>query len=404
MNIVNNSLDNAYIELVEKLFDKGHVSVSRKGEKLYELYDEGFILTEPMKCYASCRNTSLNYLRKEFEFYMSGSDKLEDAIKCSSFWKNCSDDGETINSNYGKRIFHDVNSHGFTQFQHALNCLRNNLQSKKAVIVITSPENAYLSNDNFCTMHLRARVDGDNKLHLTAYMRSNDVFFGTVYDVPFFVFVQLALIHELNTYGENVTLGTYTHLASSLHMYERNRPALERVLRYTPKAYSYDKFDLVFRGLVASGLATVRELSGDKYMAAAWEASKASECLKKKVGACLTTLDDYGNEKFLVSAHGGVDEERTPCTECVRDTQKGQWFGDFCPSVHSEMRCLMKLSKAGITPDMSTVTCYVTAGPCDACLKMLDHAGVRTVYYDKPYKTDYSHWPNITVMQIRDKR
>ena len=48
-------------------------------------------------------------------------------------------------------------------------------------------------------------------------MRSNDVWMGFPYDVFQFTCMQILMSMELG-----VEIGTYTHIAGSLHLYERN--------------------------------------------------------------------------------------------------------------------------------------------------------------------------------------
>ena len=52
---------------------------------------------------------------------------------------------------------------------------------------------------------------------MTTYMRSNDLWMGFPYDVFQFTCLQTLLAMELD-----VELGTYTHVAGSLHLYERD--------------------------------------------------------------------------------------------------------------------------------------------------------------------------------------
>lgn len=58
---------------------------------------------------------------------------------------------------------------------------------------------------------------------MTTYMRSNDLWFGFPYDVFQFTCMQILMSMELE-----LELGTYTHIAGSLHLYERDyRKSLE---------------------------------------------------------------------------------------------------------------------------------------------------------------------------------
>jgi thymidylate synthase len=83
------------------------------------------------------------------------------------------------------------------------------------VIHIKEPSNKE-SKDVNCTVALHFIIR-EGKLYLTTYMRSNDIWMGFPYDVFQFASMQVLLSMELG-----VELGTYTHIAGSLHLYERN--------------------------------------------------------------------------------------------------------------------------------------------------------------------------------------
>lgn len=397
------SMASVYGSLVNQLAHRpDNVSTTRKGEKLYELAYAALTIFNPYLCLAESRpGFSTEYLEKEFDFYCSGSNKLEDAVKLSKFWNKCSDDGKTVTSNYGKLLFHDHNAHGQTQFDHALEALKNNKDSKKAVMTIYDKEHAFISNDNPCTMFLHARIKGDC-LFLRTHMRSNDVWFGIVYDVPFFCAIQYALVQELKETYPNLQMGNYTHYACSLHMYERNEEDLMGMLSNTiidarlrlpsPEVYALGLFNKVHEAIVAQRR-VLRPMSMG--MEAAWRAAEQSPCLKKKCGAALVD-EGAGRPKVIAVGWGG--REDLTCKTCARD--EGEKFhGDGCWSVHAEMRAIMYAIKnhAFDKPFAGPFTMYVTHGPCDACMKLMDYMYIRKVVYDVPYKTDFGHWPRITV-------
>ena len=387
------------------LHDSDRCGTTRKGEKLYEKFSYAFTLTNPLECFATLRGMSMEYLKKEFAFYCSGSNSVHEAAKMSKFWLKCTDDGETINSNYGKLLFHDRNEKGFTQFEHAVNSLKNNKDSKKAVMAIYTSENAYISNDNPCTMFLHLYIAND-ALHMSAFMRSNDIWFGTVYDVPFFCAVLNAALVMLRITYPTLKLGTYMHMACNMHAYERNAVELQNIAdgtKVAPEMNTLEAFRYVlFMQVLAAAektcayekrapISTERQMSAG--LKAAWECSKQSNCLKKKCGAALV---HDGN----VIAVGFGGREGEACTVCARDNGE-VFYSDGCYSVHAEMRAVMQAVHTIVMPDtqefFSQCTMYTTHGPCDACMKLMDYVGIRHVVYDVEYKTDYSHYPRIRV-------
>lgn len=397
-----------YKRLINTLYTHGEKVPTRKGDTITDLPDASFVFQDVFQCLSS-RDYSEKYLEGEFAWYISGSRSLSDAEKLSKFWRRCSDDGETVNSNYGYLLFHELGGGGVSQFEHALRCLRNSRHSKKAVMTLYNPTHAYISNDNPCTMFLQLRISRDNELTLTTHMRSSDVYYGLPYDVPFFCFVQYAAYRVLKLHYPELTLGQYTHIAGSLHMYTRNitelndamtRPEQSALEIATVAAYTTELFERSY-----NALAEAAPFTEEIFMRRAWDASLLSGCMKKKVGASAF----FPRMGMTYAAFGGKDGD--PCTTCVRDVNKAKvksgepvedkWYGDECPSVHSEMRLVCQMLRdLGDDEVESDAFVYVTHGPCDACLKLLNHVGIRNVVWDVPYKTDYGHWPNIAVRKV----
>lgn len=393
-----------FLDIFYYIHKNGRHTVNRKGQGLYEMRNVTLVLDPEASTYCLGRYPSQEYLEKELDFYASGSRQLEDAVKMSKFWSKCSDDGKTINSNYGFLLFHDENKHGFTQFGHAINCLRNNPDSKKAVMTLYSKEHAYISNDNPCTLIINLYIQGD-ALNMQVIMRSNDLWYGLPYDLPFFRVVHYTALAMLKRTYPNLELGYHIHQALNLHFYEW---AFDK-FRDCEKRYDNERLN-VAQPLVSCPQAAIQRLTigafvqrfiglsdwrnHNLYMNVAWEASKQSRCLKKKCGAVIVC-----NDSIIATGYGDRDGEA--CTECARD-KKEVFYSDGCYSVHAEMRaCIMALQNG--FSDWSDAVVYVTHGPCDACLKLLNHLGVRKVIYDKPYKTDYKgHWPLIKVLSLTE--
>lgn len=393
-----------FLDIFYYIHKNGRHTVNRKGQGLYEMRNVTLVLDPEASTYCLGRYPSQEYLEKELDFYASGSRQLEDAVKMSKFWSKCSDDGKTINSNYGFLLFHDENKHGFTQFEHAINCLRNNPDSKKAVMTLYSKEHAYISNDNPCTLVINLYIQGD-ALNMQVIMRSNDLWYGLPYDLPFFRVVHYTALAMLKRTYPNLELGYHIHQALNLHFYEW---AFDK-FRDCEKRFTNENLD-VAQPLVSCPQAAIQRLTIGAFvqrfiglfdwrnhtmnMNVAWTASKESRCLKKKCGAVIISRGE-------VIATGYGDRDGEACTECARD-KKEVFYSDGCYSVHAEMRACIKALQNGFS-DWSNAVVYVTHGPCDACLKLLNHLGVRKVIYDKPYKTDYKgHWPLIEVLSLTE--
>lgn len=193
---------------------KGFIQPSRAGNVVGEVLNAVTVITNPRDniLTSEIRNMPLKYAVGELLWYLSGSNKLKDIKPYSKFWENISDDGETLNSAYGYRIF---NKFGFDQWEHVKKLLTDDPLSRQAVIHIKDASNEP-TKDTPCTVALQYSIR-DKRLYATTYMRSNDIWLGFPYDVFTFTCLQIKMAMELG-----VEVGEYTHIAGSLHLYERD--------------------------------------------------------------------------------------------------------------------------------------------------------------------------------------
>lgn len=196
------------------LSNQGMSSESRDGEVVGEVINAVTIIKNPTQniVQGPPRNMSMRYAVGELLWYLSANPRLDEIRKYTKAWDRMSDDGETVNSNYGYCI---KKKFGFDQYGYVKNMLAKHPESRQAVIHIKEASN-FASKDVNCTVCLQFFIR-DNKLYMTTYMRSNDVWLGFPFDIFQFMSLQVLLSMELG-----VELGTYTHIAGSLHLYKRN--------------------------------------------------------------------------------------------------------------------------------------------------------------------------------------
>lgn len=215
-NIVNevDTLDKAWRKWYDLLNSTNDSHESRDGDVHSEVLNAITVINDPTKNIMKdpVRNLSMRYGIGELLWYLSANNKLSQIQKYTKGWDRMTDDGVTVNSNYGYCI---TKKYGFDQLEFVINELKKNPNSRRAVIHIKEPSNKP-SNDVNCTVCLQFFIR-EGKLYMTTYMRSNDVWFGFPYDVFQFTCLQIYLSMVLE-----VELGTYTHIAGSLHLYERN--------------------------------------------------------------------------------------------------------------------------------------------------------------------------------------
>ena len=189
-------------------------AASRDGAVTGEIINAVTVIDDPKDNLVTSpiRKLSHKYAIGELLWYLSGSNKLDAIANYSKAWNKLSDDGETVNSAYGHRIFEKF---GFDQWEHVKELLKADPNSRQAVIHIKEP-NPEKTKDLPCTVALQYFIR-DGKLYATTYMRSNDIWLGFPYDVFTFTCLQIKMAFELG-----VGIGSYTHIAGSLHLYSRN--------------------------------------------------------------------------------------------------------------------------------------------------------------------------------------
>lgn len=188
----------------------------------YEMINAHLILTDPTyntMC-ESIRRMPIRYAIGELCWYHSKNRKLSTIERFSKFWKNVSDDGVLVNSNYGHCI-HD--KYTFDQWEMVKELLTKDKNSRQAVIHIKEPRNIVKNptKDVNCTLTLQFLIR-DGKLDLIVNMRSNDIYLGLPYDLFNFTCMQIQMAMELG-----VNIGTYYHNVGSLHMYKKDVEKLE---------------------------------------------------------------------------------------------------------------------------------------------------------------------------------
>lgn len=188
---------------------------SRDGAVIGEVINAITVIKDPTRCIMKndIRKMPIRYAVGELLWYLSGNKNLSEIQKYTKAWDRMSDDGRTVNSNYGYCI---QQKFGYNQWEACENELRKDKDSRRAVIHIKSGNDSLESKDVNCTVCLQFFIR-DNKLHLTTYMRSNDLWMGFPYDVFQFTAMQILMSMRLG-----IELGTYTHIAGSLHLYKRD--------------------------------------------------------------------------------------------------------------------------------------------------------------------------------------
>jgi len=197
--------------------------------------------------YNKRRGSSLKYISAELLWYFLGRRDVSFIDKFASFWKTIQNSDGTVNSSYGYLLFKKLNDFGYTQYEWALNSLIKDPESRQAIMHFNLPEHQYDRNKDFvCTMYGIWNIR-NNKLNFTIHMRSNDAILGTPTDIAFFTVLQQQMLNHLKKKYPNLTIGKYTHIIDSYHIYYKNFKLVKEMLNesFEPASLPNLKNDLI---------------------------------------------------------------------------------------------------------------------------------------------------------------
>lgn len=238
MRITVKTPSKAYLAALSYVYHQPEFVSAPRGLRIREITNAMFTIeepsSEPIVTLDEERNKVIkDYTLKETELYDKGTNRLEDFEKASTFWRKIANPDGTINSAYGyllwkKRSCPDTGCE--TQWEWARQSLIRDKDTRQAFVRFSLPEHQWRDNkDQVCTMHGNFLIRED-KLHLTIVMRSNDLVLGLVYDLPWFCSLMDKMVEELKPFYPSLTKGNYTHLAHSLHIYDRDEEKVRGML------------------------------------------------------------------------------------------------------------------------------------------------------------------------------
>ncbi len=216
---------NGYVDLVQHVLKHGKEAAPR-GMKTREIEDAIIRIDDVRNALplGVGRGTVPGIGAVEACQLLAGVSTPQLVIAVGPAFTNFAEDNGLFHGAYGLR----------TQDQYGpiIERLKADPDTRQAVVTIWNPELDLLPSkrDYPCTILHQFRIR-DNKLNMSVYMRSNDVWLGAAYDFFQFTRVQLAIASVLG-----IEPGTYNHHVGSLHIYEQHYDAAEN-LKYTTEPY-----------------------------------------------------------------------------------------------------------------------------------------------------------------------
>lgn len=270
-------LNNDFNLCVSQLMEHGLVAHPR-GQETRELLNYNITLLDPRNRIISlpARKTNLAYLIGELVWYLRGENTVDGILPFSKFWANITNSGDvlgypkdTINSNYGHRIFGHATIPGMVhdgktinQWDRVIDILIADPDSRQAIMNIHMPSDRHSGNkDVACTLTLQFFIR-ENALHMVTNMRSNDIILGFTNDVFQFTMLQEILMLQLRETMPDIQLGHYFHNAGSMHIYSRHFEMANQLAEETMPDLSMIPMD-VFNQDIREALGAIQ----DEYVA-----------------------------------------------------------------------------------------------------------------------------------------
>ncbi len=217
---------NAFVKIFKQLKKNGNL-VKPRGQLVLEIENFSYDLPPYVRFQSfDCRKLNLNYIKKEFLWYLKG-DRFDTSIcEHAKLWNSIKNADGSINSNYGQYIFFGENN----QFDRAVQVLESDKDSRRASIVILNSEHILMeTNDVCCTYAINFRIR-NNILNMTVHMRSQDAIYGMGNDAPAFSFIHEMMHNALLDVYPTLKCGTYHHVADSFHVYEKHFEMLDKLI------------------------------------------------------------------------------------------------------------------------------------------------------------------------------
>ena len=201
--------NHAFNSLRADITDKGMPFANTKA-----LFNVGFYLQNPLdnKITNKERNWKEEYAEAEWQWYLSGDRNIEKLGeiygKIPPIWERMADHKGNVNSNYGWQWLRN------DQYEYIIDKLKFENDTRHAAISIYDcKENLDYENDTPCTYAVQFTIIND-KLCMSVYMRSNDLWYGFCNDQYCFSMLQKKVAEDINK-----EIGWYYHHAHNMHLY-----------------------------------------------------------------------------------------------------------------------------------------------------------------------------------------
>lgn len=193
------------------LFDEIHRHGREHGDGTKKLRNVGFFIDNPEDSHITVEWRRWNnvYAEREWNWYLSKNPSVTELKKYAPIWDKMHGGNDIVNSNYG------ILWSEYNQLKRTIKQIREDKHTRQAwVTLFDGKRKEKYVHDTPCTLSIGFSVE-DDKLCMTVYMRSNDLWYGFCNDQYCFTNLQRIVAEETG-----YPIGWYYHHASDMHLYE----------------------------------------------------------------------------------------------------------------------------------------------------------------------------------------
>lgn len=224
----------AFIDGLQQLVGKSEV-VAPRGHETRELLSHKIVIQNPTERVYVTPNRYNNIFAAIAEtiWVIGGRNDLEYLSRYLPRAADFSDDGLIWRAGYGPRL---RNWHGVDQVTEVARILRENPDSRRAVLIIFDPAEDFVNSKDIPCNNWLHFIIRDNHLHLNVAIRSNDVIWGFSGINTF----EWSVLQEMMAYWTGTKVGQLTIFVSSFHLYKRHYKRAKKIISQAHNKTLYD--------------------------------------------------------------------------------------------------------------------------------------------------------------------
>ncbi len=224
----------AFQDGLEQILKNGQIVVVR-GQQVTELRSHLVTIERPLeRAYViPYRKNNIFAMIAETIWVIAGHNDIEYLSYYLRRAKDYSDDNKTWRGAYGPRL---RNWDGTDQFREVVKILKDDPQSRRAVMVIYDPAKDLVDSKDIPCNNWLHFIKRNDILHMNAVIRSNDVMWGFSGINTF----EWSVLHEMMSFWTNSQVGSFTYFISSFHLYDRHYERAKQILSNIKEKSIYD--------------------------------------------------------------------------------------------------------------------------------------------------------------------